>query len=163
MTPEELFEQNMRLGYWCLSRYFYMYEADEDAQQQALIGLWKACLTYNHKRARFATYAIPCINNEVRMWLRKSGSVLPTVSIDDELPWCEGATVAETVPDPNYGPEEKVLFKESLSMGLSDRERALVRCALQGMTQGEMAAELGLSQSYCSRLLKALKKRYIGG
>jgi RNA polymerase sigma factor (sigma-70 family) len=38
----------------------------EDAYQEALIGLWRACRAHRPDRGRFATYAATCIRNKVR-------------------------------------------------------------------------------------------------
>lgn len=68
MTPEQLFTQNQGLAYSYLQKHtIYLRGYDqEDLQQEALLALWKACLTYNPKKSKFSTYATTCIANRFR-------------------------------------------------------------------------------------------------
>ena len=50
----------------------------EDYYQLALIGLWKACQTYQPEKGSFAHYAVRIMHNEIRAVLRKR--TWPTMS-----------------------------------------------------------------------------------
>ena len=66
MYPVERYEQNERLVYYTLHKYFPDIAADEDWQQIAKIALWFACKGYDEtSTAAFSTYAVKCIWNHV--------------------------------------------------------------------------------------------------
>ena len=46
MTPEELYLANERLAHWVLAKYYSRRQMDEDLQQVARLGLWKACVGF---------------------------------------------------------------------------------------------------------------------
>lgn len=73
---ERLYRENKKLVHGALQRYFPTLAFDEDIQQIARIGLWKACLSYQEDRARFSTAAYKFIANEVRMELRRKSRPL---------------------------------------------------------------------------------------
>lgn len=72
-NPQCLFEENKELAY------SYVYKSKikipgyelEDLFQTALLGLWKACKTYDPKKSKFSTYATNCIRNELFVARRK--------------------------------------------------------------------------------------------
>lgn len=73
---ERLYRENEKLVHGALRRYFPKLAFDEDIQQIARIGLWKACLSYQEDRACFSTAAYKFIANEVRMELRRKSRPL---------------------------------------------------------------------------------------
>lgn len=70
MTKEELFEKNTLMAYKIANRYRTNYNRYyEDIKQEALLGLWKSCQTYNES-TKFSTYAYVCISNTINMYIR---------------------------------------------------------------------------------------------
>jgi RNA polymerase sigma factor (sigma-70 family) len=71
MTPQQLFQQNIKLAYKLASRHYSNHLTSEDIKQHALIGLWAACCTFDEtKGIKLSTYAWTCIKNELTVALR---------------------------------------------------------------------------------------------
>ena len=137
------------------------------------IGLAKSVNTFNaDKNIKLATYASRCIENEILMHLRRTNKIKGEISIDEPLNKdCDGnelllSDILGTEPDitsRNIEDEvDKSLLRASISK-LKDREKIIMEMRFgfnseQEKTQKEVADELGISQSYISRL----EKRIIG-
>lgn len=94
-AAEKLYLENENLVYGTLHRYFPTLAFDEDIQQIARIGLWKACLNYDADKSCFSTAAYKFITNEVRMELRKKRRKMEalTVSLNELLPDSNGTAM----------------------------------------------------------------------
>lgn len=163
LHADDMFEQNMRLVHWVVGRYFPSYCLDDDVIQEGYIGLWKACKAFNPERGAFATYAVPCILNNIRMHFRRQSKaeLLCTVSIDAEVPGQDGISFAEFIEDPRGTPEYAEGKVWQFIAGLQGIEAKVMQQLLQGTTQAEAAKALGISQSYFSRIRKSLLQRYM--
>jgi RNA polymerase sigma factor (sigma-70 family) len=77
MTTEELFAKNKRLVFHMLKivRPYGGGYMKRDWIQVGMIGLWKACQSYKPELALFSTYACNCIENEIKMEIRKVNSL----------------------------------------------------------------------------------------
>lgn len=159
---EKLFQENIRLAYWTVSRYYPSLLKDEDIEQEASIGLWKACLTYNEEKSQFSTYAVKCISSQILVALRtrRRWARLEAVSLDEHLDEDGELTLAGMVSDPAGSVETSGVFVEDFINTLSERDKKVVHYKLQGMKQKEAAKEMGITQSYYSRLLSDIQKRY---
>lgn len=138
------------------------------------IGLIKAINTFNaSKSIKLATYASRCIENEILMYLRKCGSQRAEVSFDEPLntDWDGNelllsdvlGTEADVVMRPIEEDVERDLLAAAINV-LSPREKQIItlRFGLGGgkeQTQKEVADQLGISQSYISRLEKRILNR----
>jgi len=131
------------------------------------IGLMKAARTYSQdKSARLSTYANRCIKNEILMENRRAKKRKQEVSFDEPIYydrdgnelrlmdiWGTDADIVEK--DLDADSERQMLYDAVGS--LSERERRIVckRYALGGeraYTQQEVAQQIGISQSYASRV-----------
>ena len=138
--------------------------------------LIKAINTFNPtKNIKLATYASRCIENEILMYLRRNSKTKMEVSIDEPLnvDWDGNelllSDILGTEEDTIYRDledeaERKILFR-ALNK-LSGREKLIVRMRFgldhpegKEMTQKEVADQLGISQSYISRLEKKIMHR----
>jgi RNA polymerase sporulation-specific sigma factor len=169
-----LIERNLRLVVYIARKFENTGIGIEDLVSIGTIGLIKAVNTFNvEKRIKLATYASKCIENEILMYLRRNARVRYEVSFDEPLnvDWDGNelllSDVLGTENDIIYKRLEdevdKVLLRRALSK-LSGRERRIMelRFGLQDgreRTQKEVADELGISQSYISRLEKRIIKR----
>ena len=145
------------------------------------IGLIKAVDTYDACRARkFSSYASRCIENELRMELRRRRREGATVSLQEPL---EGGgdgtgaplTLADTLQDEADMAQECENRSEWAQLrryvqALPPRERRVLalRYGLGGgapLTQQQTAEQLKISRSYVSRLekraLTVLQQKYI--
>lgn len=152
---EQLFHQWTEFAWFLLWRYFPQLALDEDIKQEALLGLWKACTTYDKDKSQFSTYAAQCILNQVRQVLRKRSYEPDIVSLSTPVGGYEeeGLTLESMIEDPVPSIDEGYIDLKDFLRGLNERDKKLIRLRLQGKTQKQIAQEMSLAQSYCSRLI----------
>lgn len=171
---EKLIVHNLRLVVYIAKKFETPSASSEDLISIGTIGLIKAVKTFSPERnIKLATYASRCIENEILMYLRKSSQLKNEVSIDEplntdwdgnELLLCD---VLGSDPDTvNIDLENEIdryLVLDAVSK-LNERECMIMelRFGLNGKkehTQKQVADELGISQSYISRLEKKIIKQ----
>lgn len=65
MTPNQLFNENLKLAYHLASKYHSTHMDRDDLQQIALIGLWRAAVAFDESKGnKFSTLAWRYIKNE---------------------------------------------------------------------------------------------------
>ena len=166
-----LIEHNLRLVVYIARRFENTGICIEDLISIGTIGLIKAVDTYKADRnIKLATYASRCIENEILMYLRKTASRRSEVSFDEPLntDWDGNelllsdvlGTDGDLVMRPLEEDVDRHLLRVAVSR-LSERERRIItlRFGLDGRrerTQKEVAEQMGISQSYISRLEKRI-------
>ena len=169
-----LIEHNLRLVVYIARRFENTGVGIEDLISIGTIGLIKAVGTYRtDKNIKLATYASRCIENEILMHLRKNANRKGEVSFDEPLntDWDGNelllsdvlGTDADTVMRPIEEDVDRSLLSAAIA-SLSPREKQIItmRFGLGGtreQTQKEVADQLGISQSYISRLEKRIISR----
>jgi len=173
-SRKELIEHNLRLVVYIARRFENTGINIEDLISIGTIGLIKAVGTYRaDKNIKLATYASRCIENEILMYLRKNANRKGEVSFDEPLntDWDGNelllsdvlGTEEDTVMRPIEEDVERNLLAAAIN-ALSPREKQIItmRFGLGGgreQTQKEVADQLGISQSYISRLEKRIISR----
>ena len=153
-VQEQLFNQWTEFAWFLLWRHFPQLALDEDMKQEALLGLWKACMTYDKDKSQFSTYAAQCILNQVRQVLRKRSYEPDIVSLSTPVgDEDENLTLEAVLEDPVPSIDEGYIDLKDFLRGLNERDKKLIQLRLQGKTQKQIAQEMGLAQSYCSRLI----------
>ena len=171
---QELIEHNLRLVVYIARRFENTGVGIEDLISIGTIGLIKAVGTYrSDKNIKLATYASRCIENEILMYLRKNAARKGEVSFDEPLntDWDGNelllsdvlGTEADVVMRPIEEDVDRSLLNAAVNT-LSPREKQIItlRFGLGGgreRTQKEVADQLGISQSYISRLEKRIITR----
>lgn len=171
---EALIVHNLRLVVYIAKKFESTGIGLEDLISIGTIGLIKAVNTFSkEKNIKLATYASRCIENEILMFLRKSNQYKHEISIDEPLnvDWDGNELLLSDVLGTdndvvNVNIENEVeheLLRELVS-ALPEREKRIMemRFGLKNgkeMTQKEVADEIGISQSYISRLEKKIIKR----
>ena len=166
-----LVERNLRLVVYIAKKFENTGIGIEDLISIGTIGLAKSVNTFNiDKKIKLATYASRCIENEILMYLRRTNKVKGEVSIDEPLNKdCDGnelllSDILGTDPDitsRNIEDEvDKTLLRECIKK-LNSREKNIMEMRFgfltgKEKTQKEVADELGISQSYISRLEKKI-------
>lgn len=146
----------------------------EDLVSIGTMGLIKAVNTFSkEKNIKLATYASRCIENEILMYLRKYSQYKYDISIDEPLnvDWDGNelllsdilGTESDCVNSPIEEEVERQLLRDAVNH-LGEREKKIMemRFGLNGCkekTQKEVADEIGISQSYISRLEKRIIKQ----
>ncbi|MBQ3611028.1 MAG: RNA polymerase sporulation sigma factor SigK [Firmicutes bacterium] len=165
-----LIERNLRLVAHVAKKYTSQFHTMDDFISIGTIGLIKAINTYNSGKAtRLATYAARCIENEILMTIRASKKYTAEVSInvpigtDKEGNEISLNDILGTEPDAiidDLDTKIKIgVMLESIGKVLTEREKYVLiyRYGLFGVlphTQREVAAMLGISRSYVSRIEK---------
>ena len=169
-----LVEHNLRLVVYIARRFENTGVNLEDLISIGTIGLIKGVNTYrSDKKIRLATYASRCIENEILMHIRKISNQRTEVSLDEPINMdCDGnelllSDILGTEEDMILRPLEddvdlRVLRQALKELPERDRELILMRFGLEGrkeQTQKEVAQQMGISQSYISRLEKRIMQR----
>ena len=166
-----LVERNLRLVVYIAKKFENTGIGMDDLISIGTIGLMKAANTFRtDKNIKLATYASRCIENEILMYIRKSGNLRAELSIDEPLSTdYDGnelllsdvlGTDEDSASKGLEQDEERKIIHDALAT-LSPREKEIIelRFGLSGgkeMTQKDVADVLGISQSYISRLEKRI-------
>ncbi|MDE5558939.1 MAG: RNA polymerase sporulation sigma factor SigE [Ruminococcus sp.] len=168
---DRLIVHNLRLVVYIAKKFESTGIGLEDLVSIGTIGLIKAVNTFcPTKNIKLATYASRCIENEILMFLRKSSQYRNDLSIDEPLNIdYDGnelllSDVLGTDDDiVNKGieteAEREILLNAVAELGDREREIMEMRFGLidgKEKTQKEVAEQIGISQSYISRLEKKI-------
>ncbi len=134
----------------------------EDLEQTARIGLIKAAKAYDPSRGvKFSTYAVPVINNEMNMMLRKMRKNVIAIPLETEIVPGEDITIADTLVAAE-DVEAEILAKElvqvfcSFLMSLPVKHRIIMsRRILFHEGQAAIAKSVGTSQPQVSRVIRS--------
>ena len=171
---EKLIVHNLRLVSHIVRKYYSSSRMQEDLVSVGSLGLIKAVDSFDIENgARFATYAAKCIQNEILMYFRQQRKLQAEVSINDAidvdrdgnpLTYIDVISCEENLADDLDLRLDGAKVRTYVDTVLGERERQIVRLryGLDGqdtLTQREVAALLGISRSYVSRIEKsALEK-----
>ena len=174
LSRQKLIEHNLRLVVYVAKKFSNSDVDVEDLISIGSLGLIKAVNTYNQdKNIKLATYASKCIENEILMYLRKISKHKQMVSLDEPLNVdSEGNELVlfDLLPSESGTPtddmekntEKQILWKVINKLNAREKEIMVLRFGLTGgdeLTQKEVADNLGISQSYISRLEKKIVVR----
>ena len=169
-----LVERNLRLVAHIIKKYYSPEAERDDLVSIGTIGLIKAVDTFQAERGiRLTTYASKCIQNELLMHFRRKRRTAGEVSLSDTLETdgdgnalalqdiicCEDSGLSAVEEQDRY-----YAMHRALAGCLSPREREIIRLRYgiglaSPLPQREIAARLGISRSYVSRIEKrALEK-----
>lgn len=173
-AKQQLIEHNLRLVVYIARRFENTGVNLEDLISIGTIGLIKAIGTYRRDRnIKLATYASRCIENEILMHIRKISNQRTEVSLDEPINMdYDGnelllsdilGTDEDMIQRPLEDDVDLCVLRQAL-LQLPERERQIVmmRFGLGGhkeLTQKEVAQQMGISQSYISRLEKRIMLR----
>ncbi len=171
---EPLIIHNLRLVVYIAKRFESPAVNVEDLISIGTIGLIKAVNTFCPSRnIKLATYASRCIENEILMYFRKCAQQKNEISIDEPLnvDWDGNELLISDILGSDSDVVNQRLEQESEQAQLmkavnrlSPRELTIMelRFGLNGHkahTQKQVADQLGISQSYISRLEKKIITR----
>lgn len=173
-AKERLIVHNLRLVVYIAKKFESTGICIEDLVSIGTIGLIKAVNTFcPSKNIKLATYASRCIENEILMFLRKSSQYRNELSIDEPLnvDWDGNELLLSDILGTdddvvNRGIEseaEKNMLREAVDE-LGEREKIIMEMRFglidgKEKTQKEVADEIGISQSYISRLEKKIIRK----
>lgn len=175
LARDVLIERNMRLVAHVVKKYQSPDYDMEDLLSVGTIGLIKAVNTFKvDKGSRLATYAAKCVENEILMLFRASKKLSKEVSLFEPIGVDkdgEAVSLVDIIEMENKETIDTMILKqdvkelyEAFDSCLSDTEKTVIRMRYglfrgKEHTQREIAAQLGISRSYVSRIeKKALEK-----
>lgn len=175
-----LISHNLRLVAHIVKKYYTGSAEQDDLISIGTIGLIKAANTFNEKKGiRFSSYAARCIENEILMFFRSSRKSTQDLSLNEPIDTDKDGNILtimdiiaeeDTICDDlntRIQSEKLIRFmKESLTF--REKELLSMRYGLiddKPLTQREIAAKMGISRSYVSRIEKKalgkLRKRFM--
>lgn len=170
LTEEEInkmFLDNKGLIYYIVNHMGYNQSMSEyeDLVSEGRIGLMKAIRKFDSTRdIKFATWATPCITNEIFMYLRKNKKHNGVISLEE--PTADKLCVGDLIEDERAyfveEVEESEEYAKLIYYILNYLPTKLKCCILYSMAekkQNEIAEILNLSQSYVSRIMKKVIKK----
>ena len=167
---KKLIVHNLRLVVYIAKKYDVSSSEMEDLISIGTIGLIKAVNTYKlDKNIKLVTYASRCIENEILMHLRKKSKTRKEISFDEPLNIdYDGnelllsdivGTDGDIVEKAFERNENKRILLEVISK-LDPRDKMILKMRYgidqNEATQKDIADQLGISQSYISRLEKRI-------
>ncbi|MBQ9845443.1 MAG: sigma-70 family RNA polymerase sigma factor [Oscillospiraceae bacterium] len=171
---EKMIVHNLRLVIYIAKKFENSAVSVEDLTSIGSLGLIKAVNSFKpSKNIKFATYASRCVENEILMFLRKHSNRNTDISIDDALSVDSDGNELNLIDilytdeyevsrDMEKESERQILWQSIHSLSERERQIILMRFGLGGCaekTQKEVADEIGISQSYISRLEKRIFKK----
>lgn len=175
----KLIEHNLRLVAHIIKKYYSSLRDQDDLISIGTIGLIKAVTTFNEsKGTKLATYAARCIENEILMCFRNQKKSSQDLYISDPIDTDSDGNVLtlldviateDTILDDIDLRLKSEKLHKYLKEALDPRERIIIklRYGLDGyhpLTQREVAAKIGISRSYVSRIekkaLQTLNKQF---
>lgn len=171
---EKMIVHNLRLVIYIAKKFENSTVNIEDLTSIGSLGLIKAVNSFKpSKNIKFATYASRCVENEILMYLRKQSNKNTDISIDDALSvdsdgnelnlidilYTDEYEVSRNIEEES---DKQILWQSIHTLPKREKEIILMRFGLNGVTektQKEVADEIGISQSYISRLEKRIFKK----
>jgi RNA polymerase sporulation-specific sigma factor len=162
---QQLIENNLNLVYHIVHKYYPNYANDEDIVQCGMLGLCKAADKWDETKSKFSTFASMCVINEIRQEFRRRAKHQGILSLDAELKSKhdgeKGNSDINTYMDLIVGDEDVPYFDVGIDLTkLNKTERRIVELLPRGLTQADIARELGISRQYVwktARKIKALR------
>ena len=156
---ELLVTENMSLAGYAVKQFLRTGIDYEELCSLAYLGLTKAGMSFNAEKAKFATYAMRVMRNEILAYLRNNKKHRQCVSYDALM--CSGDEDTDTFlsifgcEDPELERVENIGLYDFLMEDLSEREKQVVDLIIiQGKSQTDLAPQLRMSQSYISRVMR---------
>ena len=172
-AQENLVTGNINLVYYFaakLGQSEFVRRNKDDITSEGMVGLVKAAKAFDPSRGlKFATFAATCINNEMLMYIRRNKKREADLSLHSVIGSdIEGRELLLadilTAEESNIERAERAAFAEldleDLTQLLNLREKQVLESLKKEMKQRETATELNVSQSYVSRVVQKIRKKY---
>lgn len=160
MTKQELIEDNMKLVYFVLHKYYPTYVNDEDIKQVGMVGLCKAANAWDGKSSKFSTYACTSIINELRNEFHNRSCTIPTISLESQL----------TNDDSDFElskivASDDVDFNSSIELNrfkryLTKEELAILDYLANGLTQADIAKIYGVTKIAINYHVRRIRRKW---
>lgn len=162
MTAEELYLANERLAHWVLAKYYSRRQMDEDLQQVARLGLWKACVGFKESSGfTFSSYASRVMLNELSNYFRDASRTYRDNYSDISLNTIvsdNGTTLEMALPG-----DMDVQFMDlnGFWKSLTSKEKKIVKMLMNGLTNREIGKIMGVSNQRISEIRLKAKQKFL--
>lgn len=160
MTKHELIEDNMRLVYHILHRYYPTYANDEDLKQCGMIGLCLAANNWDGESTKFSTYAFACITNEIRRELARRSKSVPSISLESQLMGEDGEfELSKIIPIDDVDFDSQIEL-ERFKQALSDEELDILSHLEEDMSVCALARMYGVGRDSVKHKLYKIRRKW---
>ena len=173
---EKFIKYNLRAVMYEVNKNFFYWQEQgviekEELLSVGIIGLIKAVDTFDvSKNYKFITYAITCIDNELKMFIRNMKKSLNALSLENNIYTDDESdkTLNDILYD-NYDFVEDLIKKEEYEIidkivdKLPLKEKVIIRMYFgfdgKRYNQQELSKLCNVSQSYMSKIIRKILKR----
>lgn len=157
-----------------ISRSYFLLGGDlEDIIQEGMIGLYKAIMNFNDKKASFKTFASTCIKNQIQSAVRLASSEKNKV-LSTALPIIEenknedddDEEMEIILPSSIPLPEDRIVEKENveeifeaIKTSLSTLEYKVLLLYLKGYNYNEISQSMNISKKSIDNALTRIKNK----
>ncbi len=131
---------------------------DEDIIQCGMLGLCKAAEKWDESKSKFSTFAMFSIRSAIKDEFRRRAKHLGILSLDYEIK--NGDTTCDfvTLGDLIVGDEDVSYFDIGVDLTrLNEKEKKITELLPTGMTQADIARELGVSKQYVNKTVRKIR------
>jgi RNA polymerase sigma factor (sigma-70 family) len=156
MTKQQMIEENMKLVYHIIHRYYPTFVNDEDIVQCGMLGLCKAADKWDVEKGEFSTLACKCIRNEILQEFRRRKKHSGVLSLDYEVDDGDG----ERVPFGDFCVGDKdvqYVGIDSCYDRLTPKQRQVAELKHKGLPNDVIAHKLGVNVQFVWSTLRKLK------
>lgn len=148
----------MKLVYHLIHREYPTYIHDEDIIQCGMLGLCRAAEKWDESKSKFSTFAVICIRSEIQMEFRRRAKHLGILSLDYEIKKGDVTCDFVTLGDLIVGDEDVPYFDIGIDLSkLNEKERLIAELLPTGMSQVDIARELGVSKQYVNKTIRKIR------
>lgn len=163
---EQMVLDNRKLVYYIVNQRFYDLRHDDDVIQSGMIGLWRACLRFDHTKGEFSTFACHCIFNEISGELRSRKAGLEgegVLSLDEPCgldketgsPITRGHMIADKRNDYSIADYDLSCVEKKMS----ERDFAIFKMYIAGFTVVEIGEIFGFSRAWASKIIQTAQAK----
>lgn len=154
------FEDNKNLVYYYVNKQYGSRNDKEDLYQVGFIGLLKACKSYEGRNgAKFSTFAIVCIKNEISCYLRKENReksiTFSNLCLPDE--YYNEFIEQYLNTEPNYDELNHYIITKNLKPA----DKIILRLIYNGHTQADICRRYNLSRKKLKQKINQIRYQLI--
>ncbi|MCD7770889.1 MAG: sigma-70 family RNA polymerase sigma factor [Oscillospiraceae bacterium] len=129
----------------------------DDLCSEGLMGLMNAVRTYDEEKgASFGTYSYSCISNRMLNLIRRSKRIESSEESMENLEIADHGSPESIL----ISSEETDELRRLADSRLSDLERSVFKCYLEGKSHSETAEELGINPKSVDNALQRIRRKF---
>lgn len=154
MTQEErtkMVEDNMKLVYWVIHKFYPAFGQDEDLIQAGMVGLIHAVNNYDPEKGNFGSFAITCIRYKVMQEFKDRIKWGNPMSIDAPLLGTEDFSPLDTIAS---NEKVDVSVMSICDKVLTEEEKKIFEFVANGGILADLARDTGKSKQAVSQVYR---------